>query len=112
MKIISLALLHKGFLDNRRAIQTAIKLRVRSITPYPECVRPNDRISFIKVELDGQIYQARIFTDAETMLTWGLDEEYFKHFVYLNLQDEVFNMLRAEFNKQANKILGDKVECI
>lgn len=109
MKILALALLHKGFSDNRKAQLTALKLRLPVIVPYPDCVRHNDRISFIKVELDGKIFQAQIVTNAETMSSWGLDEEYYKHIVYLNLIDEVFNMLRAEFNKQANKILGEKV---
>ena len=109
MKIIELALLHKGFLDNREFFRDY--KNTNKTPPHPECTTPYDRISYIKVDVGGLLVYARIHTSG-MMETWGLDEEYFKHYVYLNLMDDVMSTIRAELNKQANKILGDKVECI
>jgi hypothetical protein len=110
MKIISLALLHKGYLDNRRFLKAS--KNINAIVPYPECKSPNDRISFIKVNVDGKIYQSRLLTNAEVMFAWGQDEEYFKHLCYLNLRDNIMYMAIEDLDRQATKILGEKVECI
>lgn len=106
MKIISLALLHKGFNDNQLWFKATKNLN--SIPPHPECTRPNDRISFIKVQFNGQIIHSRIFTPFEALHAFA-DEEYYKEYFYLNLIDDVMSIIREQFNNEVIKFLGEKV---